>query len=141
MGGLLQLRFGVEGAARGGPPCDHSVRAFLRRRHKVASGTEHVRVGTERPVHAALTYLTSQSEESDRMNYARARKLGLPMGSGNVEATCKSLFEQRLKRCGARWKNATGEHIVEFRALALSDRWGPAIELTLRPLHKAVRPA
>lgn len=107
----------------------------------IRSGKEHVRVGTERPVHAALTYLTSQSEDSDRMNYARARRLGLPMGSGNVEATCKSLFEQRLKRCGARWKNATGEHIVALRAQALSDRWGPAIELTLRPLRKAVRPA
>jgi len=92
-------------------------------------------------VHAALTYLASQNEEADRMNYARARRLGLPLGSGSVEATCKSLFEQRLKRCGARWKNATGEHIVELRALALSDRWCPAIELTLRPLRKAVRPA
>lgn len=105
------------------------------------SGKEHVTVGTERPVHAAITYLTSQGAEAGRMNYLRARRLGLPLGSGNVEATCKSLFEQRLKRCGARWKTTTGEHIVYLRALALSDRWGPAVELTLRPLRKAVRPA
>lgn len=105
------------------------------------SGKEHVTVGTERPVHAAITYLQSHSEDADRMNYARARQLGLPLGSGNVEATCKSLFELRLKRCGARWKTTTGEHIVYLRALAISDRWGPAIELTLRPLRKAVRSA
>ena len=65
-------------------------------------------VGTERPVHAAITYLTSQGAEAGRMNYVRARRLGLPLGSGNVEATCKSLFEQRLKRCGARWKTDDG---------------------------------
>lgn len=106
----------------------------------IASGMDEG-VGEDHPVHAAITYLQSHSEDADRMNYARARRLGLALGSGNVEATCKSLFEIRLKRCGSRWKNDTGQHIVQLRALALSDRWGPAIELTLRPLRRAVRAA
>ena len=97
--------------------------------------------GQDHPVHAAITYLESHSVDSDRMNYARARRLGLALGSGNVEAICKSLFEIRMKRCGARWKEETGQHIIQMRALALSDRWGPAIALTLRPLRKAVRAA
>lgn len=98
-------------------------------------------VGEDHPVHAAITYLQSHGVDTDRMNYARARRLGLALGSGNVEATCKSLFEIRMKRCGARWKEETGQHIVQLRALALSSRWEPAIELTLRPLRKAVRSA
>ena len=95
--------------------------------------------GTDHPVHAAITYI--QSHSADRMNYAQARRLGLALGSGNVEATCKSLFETRMKRCGARWKEETGQHIVQLRALAISDRWEPAIALTLRPLRQSVRAA
>ena len=107
----------------------------------IDSEKENVRVGNVRPVYDAITYLETHSEHADHMNYARARRLGLALGSGNVEATCKSLFEMRLKRCGSRWKDETGQHIVQLRALALSDRWGPAVELTLRPLRKAVRAA
>jgi hypothetical protein len=106
----------------------------------IASGKDEG-MGEDHPVHAAITYLQSHSADADRMNYARARRLGLALGSGNVEATCKSLFEIRMKRCGARWKEETGQHIIQMRALVLSDRWEPAIELILRPLRKAVRAA
>ena len=105
-------------------------------RELVNSGMADLVVGTSRPVHEAITYLENHQA---RMNYAAARRRGFPVGSGNVEATCKSLVAVRMKRPGARWKEETGEHVLNLRALPLSDRWEPAMTLTLRPLRKTLR--
>ena len=106
-----------------------------------ASGCEFVRVDSKYPVHDAITYLRNHAEDEDRMNYAAARRQHLPIGSGNVEATCKSLVEVRMKRPGSRWKGLTGEHVLQLRALALSDRWDPAMKLLHAQYRTSVRPA
>jgi hypothetical protein len=61
-----------------------------------------------------------------RMDYARLRALNLPIGSGVVEATCKTLVAQRMKRSGQRWTIDGGQAILTFRALAQSDRFDAA---------------
>ncbi len=146
----LAEKLGAAAAVVHGPEADKTLprwKFLLLNRSRAApeildelrrSGKERARIGSTRPVHEAITYLTNNQ---DRMNYAGARRKGLPIGSGNVEATGKSLFALRLKRPGCRWKNETGEHVTQLRALALSDRWEEAVALTLHPLRKDVKVA
>lgn len=115
---------------------EHAVGDILRELR--GSGLEHVRVGEARPVHEAITYIENHRK---RMNYAAVREAGLPIGTGSTEATCKTLVQVRMKRAGSRWNTNTGRHILHLRALATSDRWDHAMELTLRPLRKPVRMA
>ncbi len=100
------------------------------------SGREWSWLDSKQPVHNAITYIENNL---DRMNYAAARRKHLPIGSGNVEATCKTLVATRMKRSGSRWKNDTGEHILQFRALALSDRWTSAMTMLHATRRTAVR--
>jgi len=75
----------------------------------------------------ALTYLDNNNE---RMRYASVHKAGLPVGSGTVEATGKTIVEVRMKRSGARWVERDGgpQALLGLRALATSEpkRWSAA---------------
>ena len=65
-------------------------------------------------VHALRTYLENQE---GHMDYPRYRELGLPVGSGPVEAACKSLVGARCKQAGMRnWTYAGAEAILRLRA-------------------------
>ena len=58
-----------------------------------------------------------------RMRYATVKAAGLPVGSGVVEAACKTLVTQRLKRSGMRWREAGGQSILTLRGLIQSERF------------------
>jgi hypothetical protein len=58
-----------------------------------------------------------------RMTYASFRARGLPIGSGPVEAACKTLVKGRLCRSGMRWTRAGGQHVLTARTLIKSQRW------------------
>ena len=145
LGKAARIKYGADGATRvveqwrvrllNAPNAAARIAADI-----AAWGLAHVAVGDEHPVHEALTFLTNQGA-AGRLDYASARRDGLPVGSGNVEATCKSLFQVRMKRAGARWHNESGEDIVMLRALALSDRWTEALKLSLNPLRQKVERA
>lgn len=67
-----------------------------------------------------LTYFTRNGK---RMTYALCRVGGLPIGSGVMEAGCKTVVGNRLKRSGMRWSREGGQHILNLRTLVLSRRW------------------
>lgn len=114
----------------------HAPAQILRELHE--SGREYQKVGETMPVHDAITYLTNQA---DRMGYVAARAEGRNIGSGSVEATCKSLVQVRMCRSGARWKRDSAQAVLSLRALSLSDRWDRALQLTLEPLCRDVQRA
>ena len=58
-----------------------------------------------------------------RMRYEYFRSLGLFVGSGVIEAGCKTLVGQRLKLSGMHWKIQSADSIVAIRCLFLSGQW------------------
>jgi hypothetical protein len=60
--------------------------------------------------------------QRERMDYAAYVARGLPIGSGVVEAACKTLATQRMKRSGMSWGEGK-QAILTVRSLQQSGRW------------------
>jgi hypothetical protein len=73
-----------------------------------------------------------------RMRYAELRARNLPIGSGVVEAACKTLVTQRLKRSGMRWRDEGGQAILTLRAFCQSDRFDRAWRLIAETYRSVV---
>ena len=71
-------------------------------------------------VDTALDYFIKNAQ---RMRYAVFRDLGMFIGSGVVEAGCKSLVGQRLKLSGMRWNTPGATGILTLRCHRESNRW------------------
>ncbi len=80
----------------------HSQRAKQKRKERIT---------------AQLTYFRNNHH---RMQYADYLEQGLPIGSGVVEAACKTLVTQRMKRSGMAWGQTGGQAILSFRSLIQS---------------------
>jgi hypothetical protein len=68
----------------------------------------------------ALTYFQTNTV---RMRYAHYRKLGMFIGSGNVEAGCKAVIGQRLKLSGMHWTTPGATGILTLRCQQASGPW------------------
>lgn len=63
------------------------------------------------------------------MRYKDLLDEDLPVGSGVVEAACKTLASERLKRSGMSWRELGLQAILTLRSLLQSDRWDRAWQL------------
>ena len=71
-------------------------------------------------VRKTIAYFESNAP---RMRYADFRRRGLFVGSGVVEAACKTIIGHRLKQSGMRWTVRGANAIIALRCCELSRRW------------------
>jgi len=63
-------------------------------------------------------------EHRARMRYPEFDALGLPIGSGAIEGTCKNLVKGRMDGVGMRWDAAEGiEMMAALRVRMFNERW------------------
>lgn len=74
----------------------------------------------EAPVRAAHRYLTNRA---DCLDYPRALKLGLPIGSGMIESGHRHVLHARLKKAGTAWRHEHADQIGHLRVLRANNRW------------------
>ena len=120
---------------------------FEKYRHRL----RHEPDGVKRVIRA-LVYLRSKHPNTERiaqvlgyfrgnrhrMGYADAKAKGLPIGSGVVEAACKTLVTERLKRSGMRWEARGGQAILTLRSLVQSRRFDHAWPLLVQSYRTPV---
>lgn len=77
------------------------------------------RSAAAREKHRQVTQYVAKNVQ--RMDYPTYRKNGWLIGSGHIEAACKTVVGQRLKGSGMRWGEAGTDAVCHLRALYLSE--------------------
>jgi len=73
-----------------------------------------------RDYNRAYEYLRQRTRH---MQYWEYRRRQMPIGSGITEAACKTVFTQRLKLSGMRWKHEGAGIVLTLRVILLSGVW------------------
>ncbi len=74
----------------------------------------------EHPLYRLAGYLETRQGQLD---YAAARREGLPIGSGAVEGGHRPVIQDRLKLPGTWWKEETVNPMLALRSLRANNRW------------------
>ena len=72
----------------------------------------------------ALTKLYNYLDKHrEHIQYDKLKEMGLPIGSGFVESTCKWLIQQRFKGVGMRWSEDGFNHLLHLRLSWVNGRF------------------
>jgi hypothetical protein len=112
---------------------DQGVDKIMRRLRYRAS---RARGKTREAIEEELVYFRNQRQ---RMRYAQYVREHVPIGSGVVEAACKTLVTRRLKGSGMRWSVSGGQAILTLRSIIQSGRWERAWALLRETFRTPVR--
>ena len=74
----------------------------------------------EAPVRNGYRYLNNRR---DCLDYPRALKLGLPIGSGMIESGHRHVLQARLKKAGCAWLHDHADQIAHLRVLRANRKW------------------
>ena len=89
--------------------------------HALAEHLEPVDTPEElAPVTNAHRYLNNRT---DCLDYPRALRLGLPIGSGMIESGHRHVLQARLKKAGAAWLIGNADRIANLRAFRANGQW------------------
>lgn len=87
---------------------------------KAASTLPDLPEATKKALIKLYNYL---DKHRDHIQYDKFKEMGVPIGSGLVESTCKWLIQQRFKGVGMRWSEDGFNHLLHLRLAWVNGRF------------------
>ena len=90
---------------------------------KIADLADHKKARSGKRRAIAVREIEYFRNNARRMQYARFKERGLFIGSGVVEAGCKTVVGKRTKQSGMFWQTKGAQNILDVRCSVLSDTY------------------
>jgi len=103
----------------------------------IKAAQQRIGHGTPPNSEAAMTQLGYFQKNMNRMRYGEFRRQGLFIGSGVVEAGCKTVVGQRAKQSGMCWTEAGLLAVLHTRCALLGGQFDAFWDNWNQPLHTA----
>lgn len=89
----------------------------------VVKAMEKLSIANKTDTETVLREINYFKNNELRMQYADFKKRGFFVGSGVMEAGCRSVIGQRLKQSGMHWSVQGANNIIALRCCFFSNRW------------------